>query len=207
SRLLGVRPFAWVGDVSYSLYLWHWPVLVVFVARAGHEPTTLQALALVVSSLLLAAASTRFVEKPFRSPSPRPRARRRAFLLAAALTTTSLVVAAGPWLYVDHREAGLAAQGIDADHPGAADVLPDHLPPADGVPLIPDPAVANADGPLVYEIHGCATYDPRERDSHPCVFGDRGSSLGIALVGDSHAGQFSTVLDEIARAQGWRLET
>ena len=209
SRLLGWRPVAWVGDVSYSLYLWHWPVIVVFVARAGHAPTTGQALALVGGCLLAAAASTRFVERPFRSPVRRPRARagRRAYLLAAALTATSLVVAAGPWLYVDHREAGLAAQGLDPAHPGAAGVLPQHLPPAGEVPVIPDPAVASSDGPLVYQVDGCGTYDPRKQDAHPCVFGDRGASLGIALVGDSHAGQFSTVLDSIARAQGWRLET
>jgi peptidoglycan/LPS O-acetylase OafA/YrhL len=206
SRLLGWRPVAWVGDVSYSLYLWHWPVLVVFVARVGHEPTAVQALALVAACLLLAAASTRFVEEPFRSGA-RPRARRRAYLLAAALTATSLVVAAAPWLYVDHREAALSAQRLDVDHPGAVDVLPDHLPPADGTDLIPDPAVAAADGPLVYRIDGCATYDPRKPDSHPCEFGERGAHLGVALVGDSHAGQFSTVLDRIARAQGWRLQT
>ena len=207
SRLLGWRPFAWVGDVSYSLYLWHWPVLVVFVARAGHEPTTLQALALVGTCLLLAAASTRFVEMPFRSPARRLRARRRTYLLAAALTATSLVVAAGPWLYVDHREAALASQRLDTDHPGAADVLPEHLPAATGGSVVPDPAVAASDGPLVYRIDGCATYDPRKADSHPCAFGDRGSPTGIVLVGDSHAGQFSTVLDRIARTQGWRLDS
>jgi hypothetical protein len=117
------------------------------------------------------------------------------------------VVAAGPWLYVGHREAGLVAQRLDADHPGAAGILPEHLPPAGGVPVIPDPAVALADGPLVYQVDGCGTYDPRTRGSHPCVFGDRGAPVSIALVGDSHAGQFSTVLDSIAGAQGWRLET
>jgi peptidoglycan/LPS O-acetylase OafA/YrhL len=206
SRLLGWRPFAWVGDVSYSLYLWHWPVLVVFVARVGHEPTTGQALVLIGTCLLLAAASTRFVEKPFRTPARRPRARRRAYLLAAALTVTSLVVAAGPWLYVDHREAGLASQRLDTDHPGAADVLPEQLPSATGVSLIPDPAVANSDGPLVYRVDGC-DYDPRAAGAHPCAFGDRGGRLGVVLVGDSHAGQYSTVLDSIARAQGWRLDT
>jgi peptidoglycan/LPS O-acetylase OafA/YrhL len=209
SRLLGWRPAAWVGDVSYSMYLWHWPAIVVFVAWTGHAPTAGQAVVLVGGCLLLAAASTRFVERPFRSPPPRHRARapRRAYLLAGTLTATSLLVAAGPWVFVDHREAALAAQRLDLDHPGAADALPEHLPPAGGVPVIPDPAVASSDGPLVYAVDGCATYDPRTPGSHPCVFGDRGARLGVALVGDSHAGQFSTVLDSIARAQGWRLET
>jgi peptidoglycan/LPS O-acetylase OafA/YrhL len=207
SRLLGWRPVAWIGDVSYSLYLWHWPAIVVFVARTGHAPTAGEAVVLVGGCLVLAAASTRFVERPFRSPAPRHGVRRGAYLLAAALTATSLLVAAGPWLFVVHREAGLAAQRLDLDHPGAADVLPDNLPPAGAVPVIPDPAVASSDGPLVYAVDGCATYDPRRPGSHPCGFGDRGAHLGLALVGDSHAGQFSSVLDSIARAQGWRLET
>jgi peptidoglycan/LPS O-acetylase OafA/YrhL len=209
SRVLGWQPFAWVGDVSYSLYLCHWPVIVVFVARVGHPPTTAQAAVLVAGCLLLAWASTRFVERPFRSPSRRVPARlnrRRAYALAAALTTASVLLAVGPWLYVDHREAALAAQTLDADHPGAAGVLPEQLPPPGDVPVIPDPAVASSDGPLVYRVDGCE-YDPRAAGARPCAFGDRGGAVGIVLVGDSHAGQFSTVLDQVARRQGWRLDT
>ncbi|RHA44444.1 acyltransferase, partial [Cellulomonas rhizosphaerae] len=69
-RALEVRPFAWVGERSYGLYLWHWPVILVVAALAGDGPgssswwrTALLALAITV---VLSWASYRWVETPVR---------------------------------------------------------------------------------------------------------------------------------------------
>jgi len=65
SRLLSSRPFVTVGKLSYSLYLWHWPVFVLFRWTIGLETpvTAIVALALV---LVLGWASYAFIEKPTR---------------------------------------------------------------------------------------------------------------------------------------------
>lgn len=63
--LLSSKPFVAVGRISYSLYLWHWPVFVVFRWTVGLEGLTLQLLAIAIA-LLLAILSYRFIETPVR---------------------------------------------------------------------------------------------------------------------------------------------
>jgi peptidoglycan/LPS O-acetylase OafA/YrhL len=72
---LASRPVSWVGDVSYSLYLWHVPVIAVIVARWPHIGTVTKILVVVPVSFALAATSYYFVERPLMSK------RRRAALL------------------------------------------------------------------------------------------------------------------------------
>lgn len=67
SRLLSTGPFVWVGKISYSLYLWHWPIIVYFGLTMGREPSFIEACGLIVASVLAAYLSWRFVETPFRT--------------------------------------------------------------------------------------------------------------------------------------------
>jgi peptidoglycan/LPS O-acetylase OafA/YrhL len=208
SRLLGMRPLTYLGDISYSLYLWHWPVIVFYAFYAQRLPSPVECAGLTLAAVGLAAISTRFVEQPFRAPR-RKRARgdhRSAVVLAAALVSVNVAAAVGPWVYVDHLLAGLASQRLDADHPGAAEPLPAVLPAVGDVPVIPDPAVAVSDVPLA-AVEQCVAFDPRTMGADACTFGDTEGRLEVVLAGDSHAGQFSTALAHIGQAQGWRLQT
>ncbi|WP_425524462.1 acyltransferase family protein, partial [Paenarthrobacter nicotinovorans] len=66
-RLLSSRPLVLVGNNSYALYLWHWPVLVFFLLVSGTTaPSLLQGLGIMAASMLLAIGTTRFVEAPMR---------------------------------------------------------------------------------------------------------------------------------------------
>jgi peptidoglycan/LPS O-acetylase OafA/YrhL len=68
STLLSTAPMVWVGGISYSLYLWHWPVLAFIRYYTGqYELTAPWLLAFVFSSVLLAWLSYRFVETPVRT--------------------------------------------------------------------------------------------------------------------------------------------
>ena len=68
ARLLSVRPLVGIGLVSYSLYLWHQPVLAIARLRAAAEPEPLVLVGLVALTGALAWATWRFVEQPFRHP-------------------------------------------------------------------------------------------------------------------------------------------
>jgi peptidoglycan/LPS O-acetylase OafA/YrhL len=65
-RALACRPLVAIGLISYSLYLWHWPLLVFLKRRNIVELTLAERLAAVGASLVLAAATYRLVEQPFR---------------------------------------------------------------------------------------------------------------------------------------------
>jgi peptidoglycan/LPS O-acetylase OafA/YrhL len=65
-RLLACKPFVFLGLISYSLYLWHWPVLVFSRIWLMRAPTHWEAIALIVLSTLLAVVSWRYIERPFR---------------------------------------------------------------------------------------------------------------------------------------------
>ena len=65
-RVLSLRPLQWVGARSYSVYLWHWPVFVIYESRFG-SLTPVSASLLIAGSFLLADVTFRFVENPVRS--------------------------------------------------------------------------------------------------------------------------------------------
>lgn len=68
NRLLASRPFVGVGLISYSLYLWHWPLLAIDrLMRVGPSPWQTRA-ELVGLAVLLAVASYRYIETPLRKP-------------------------------------------------------------------------------------------------------------------------------------------
>jgi peptidoglycan/LPS O-acetylase OafA/YrhL len=70
SRLLSMRPAVWVGDLSYSLYLWHWP-MIAFASLLWPGATAL--LVAAVASIVPAWLSYRYVETPLRAARPRSR--------------------------------------------------------------------------------------------------------------------------------------
>lgn len=59
-------PIQWIGDVSYSLYLWHWPLVVLYPLVQGHPIGIKGGIGLLVVMIVLAALSKRYVEDPFR---------------------------------------------------------------------------------------------------------------------------------------------
>jgi len=87
SRLLSTRPAVWVGDLSYSLYLWHWP-LIVFASLRWPGTTTLL---VAVASFLPAWLSYRYVETPLRAA--RPRSRVTVFGLGAGTAAAAAALA------------------------------------------------------------------------------------------------------------------
>jgi hypothetical protein len=95
--LLRLRPVQWLGDVSYSVYLWHWPLLIL--APYALDRTALsgaQKALVVVLTLALSAASKRWVEDPVRAgPLLTRRPARWTFAAAACGSAVVLAVAAG----------------------------------------------------------------------------------------------------------------
>lgn len=79
--LLTWRPMVYIGKISYSLYLWHWPVFVLFRWTVGLESHIWQATALVLTGAL-SALSYYFVEQP---PRRAARGAKKPVMIAAGL--------------------------------------------------------------------------------------------------------------------------
>jgi hypothetical protein len=81
--LLSIRPIVFIGLISYSIYLWHWPIIVFARYVLVRDPHGWEQAALVVASVAMATVSWRFVEQPFRARSG-PISRRAIFLGTAS---------------------------------------------------------------------------------------------------------------------------
>ena len=117
NRALALPPLVGVGLISYSLYLWHWPVLILSRAWGGPLPAPVW----LAVALVLSWASWRWVERPFR----RPGAVGAPGLLALCGTAAMAALAFGAWVW---RADGLPdrfSPSIRAHIAASADFLQD----------------------------------------------------------------------------------
>lgn len=208
-RLLGSKPLVALGDNSYALYLWHWPVLVLSLAATGVEtPNLVQGLGIVGASIVLAVLTTRFVEKPLRDWRwPQLRARRTAVVIAACGA-----VLAGPvavWqTTLTAEESATAAQPRELT-PGAAALNLENAPvPAPDARIIPGPAALDNDWAGIHApcTGANATSDPvLEGCRQELPEGE--AARHIVVLGDSHSQQYLGALAPVAASRGWELVT
>lgn len=212
SRWAGLTPVTRVGDWSYSIYLWHWPVIIIGGAVVGAPLPIAAAAAAVVLTLALSALTYRFVENPVRIAPVLTEARPRR-TAAAALTATALVIIVPLGGLVGlSRLAGegdeRTQQGIASGDPcfGAAsiDALVD-CSEANAGPFVPDLAAVEQSVPPYVE-NGCRNKPPA-RAFEQCTFGPADAPFRILLVGDSHAGQWEPAVQQLAQERGWSYTT
>jgi len=98
--MLSRRPMLWLGARSYSLYLWHWPVVVWLQpsSQAGALELTWVNAARLLLTLVCAEASYRWVEKPWTAGSPMPWGRRTWIGLGALVLVNAAVLGFMPRL-------------------------------------------------------------------------------------------------------------
>jgi peptidoglycan/LPS O-acetylase OafA/YrhL len=86
-NLLASPPMVWIGQISYPLYLWHWPLLVFFAVIKFEPLTLIERELILLLSALLAWATYWFVERPFRFGRPLPI---KAFALCAGMVVVAI---------------------------------------------------------------------------------------------------------------------
>lgn len=204
--LLRLRAGQFVGGISYSVYLWHWPLLVLapFAVSAGATQTRVAVLALTI---LVAWGATRLVEDPIRNGAflaARPPRRTFAWAGAATALLAALLVGANAHLDGQVRAAERASADVLTDRPpcfGAAarDPARDCDNPDLRGTVVPSPLVAQD------EHNESCRRKRRDGPITACAFGvaPERATRRVALVGDSHAAHWRAALERVATAERW----
>nr|WP_312889487.1 acyltransferase family protein [Nocardiopsis aegyptia] len=205
TRLLGARPLVWLGGRAYTLFLWHWPILVFHLEVTGQDrPTLLGGLGVLGCAFAAAVLTTRLVDGSLTRLTRTRRA--PSWSLAAGVLFVVPVLLAGlVWGGAIERDRQLRME-LSSDpmsYPGAAvtlnPALAENLP---ALPVYPDTATVATD--TVDQTRDCnALTDATEVVS--CDFGDPEAGFTMVLAGSSHARHWFQALRAVVEQHDWRL--
>lgn len=220
-----------IGRVSYSWYLWHWPVLVLAPAVLGTALGLGSRLALVVISLGLAILTLHLVENPARFAETLRRSAWRSLAVGGVVTATAVCAvlvlsltrpaptgSGAPAVPVALSAPSVPAVPQTISAPTVTPAAPGVSPVREqvraavaasaelrAVPVNLDPPLGDVPKPEVF-VNGCVL-SWLDVDQPQCVSGDDTAATRVALVGDSHAAMWQPALEGAASQQQWRLET
>ncbi|WP_083700595.1 acyltransferase family protein [Mycobacterium sp. IS-836] len=225
-RVLALSPMRAIGRVSYSWYLWHWPVLLLAPPLLGHQLGLADRLAAVLVSGGLAVLTLHLIENPLRFAAAVRRSPLGSLALGSAATAVAvcvgvallvlmpppigrgtpaarLIVTAAP------VPAGRSIDAYDAAVQHAFAQVQTAVAAAADLKAVPsnlDPPLADADAAIhAIDLTTCMR-NFFQAEQPECATGDTGSTTTVALVGDSHAAMWSSALQQVAAQRRWRLE-
>lgn len=208
--LLNRRSSQFLGDISYSLYLWHWPVVIIAPYALGAPLRAQEKIALIILIIAASAATKRYIEDPARKSKILVLSRPRTYTYGAASILAVVFVSMGLLQFSQNAEARSASQlqaamNEDDSCIGAGALRNKDCRSISGEKLLMTPAFAKSDKPVLYD-DDCWVGRPFT-DRKVCTYGKKDSETRIALIGNSHAGMWHAALDKIAVENGWRLDT
>lgn len=229
-RVVALRPIQWTGDASYSIYLWHWPLIILAPFPLG-ELGPLERIGILIATVVLSAASLRWIEYPFRFGMPHLASRPRLTLLlvplamgfaammplaALSISTSQLnreleigesiaaSIQATPIPQISTSGGGELVRPACFGAPAA--VWPDECVPVAATTLVPSPATALNDYGALASVPGCHIDDWYSSSYTPCTYvGGTGSAAQVLVIGDSHARQYLPLVGALADARNWTV--
>ncbi|MFE3227893.1 acyltransferase family protein [Nocardia sp. NPDC059228] len=226
-RVLAPARVRAIGGLSYTLYLWHWPVLLLAPLALGHPLGRVGALGAVMMTGGLALLTHWSVENPVRFAAQLRSSARLSLACGGTCTAVAICVAVVLLVLVPAPVGhGMSAPALTLVAPAvpstsAADpgeeavrqlVTQTQSAVADSaeiraVPSNLTPSLGNASGDKADVFNNGCVRSWRDVGQPECASGNPDSDTTVALVGDSHAAMWSPALEPIAAARGWRLET
>ncbi|MCI2958751.1 acyltransferase [Agromyces atrinae] len=206
-----IRPVAFVGAVSYAIYLWHWPLIVLVPYVTGHELTTVEKIVILIASIVVAGASTRFVEDPVRfdrrllGGDRRPRT---VALWSVVGMAVVLSLAVPPMIISSSQAAAVSAENErlqeGAECLGAAVAVTGCEVDAG----LQDVLLPNATDLLTDDVNRSECWSTRgDGTLRVCALGPTtGYEKHILAVGDSHNNTLLEAYEMIAEDLNWRID-
>ncbi|MFE1079655.1 acyltransferase family protein [Nocardiopsis alba] len=199
SRLLSTGPARFLGDVSYALYLWHWPIIIFALVLL--ERDSLGPLGMIVAATLsiLAAWATKVcVEDPVARRGL-IRTGRAALLVAVTGMLTVALVATVAWFRTERIRT---VEFDPAVHLGPGAIGSSEV--SSGAMIYPSPIDAEDDMPRTYD-DGCQAGFDEDDPSDWCSYGSDDPEATVVITGDSHSAHWFPALEELAEQRDWRL--
>ncbi|GAB3229331.1 SGNH hydrolase domain-containing protein [Glycomyces halotolerans] len=203
--LLGIAPAQYLGKISYGLYLWHWPIIMIAPSALGVEPRLRLLVPMMGLAFLLSVLMYHCIEHPVRTRKPLVQVPSRALAMGGALMTCALaasfVAVSQPAQHLD----GTTAEEVTGNDATVWQLLGDSSNVED-VPANLRPSLDDAgeDKPLSYDA-GCMTMQKGTDLAEDCWFGDPDGGKTMVLFGDSHAAQWFPPLNQLAQVSGYRM--
>ncbi|MFD4368392.1 acyltransferase family protein [Rhodococcus sp. NPDC058521] len=209
-QALATRPFVELGAIAYSLYLWHWPILIFYLTwRERPEVGALGGLAVVVVSLVVAWVTYRVVEAPMsgKAGAAAPaRFQKRTIVATICILGVAIVGATGSWKWYLAQNPETTARVGDLDpwlYPGAATLTDGTFAPHADM----RPTVLEAEHDVPQPTTDLCITDLMSTDVVECTYGDPDAATTISVVGSSHAEHWIPALDLIGKERGIRVQT
>lgn len=196
-RFLASRGARYLGDLSFTLYLWHWPILVLYLSGRNQSTVSLRGgFVIIALAVLLSVLTHHFVEKPLIARS----FGLRSSVKLAAVFAAAVLLAAGGWQAEAMVRATPTGGVGDTQHPGAMALVTGSVKSA---PLLPT-AVSVLDDWDNETGWNCSPI-PTFAESNICVQPVQNPAKKVVIVGDSHIQQFGAALRPIAEKYHWQL--
>lgn len=210
AKVLGLRPFVYIGGLTYSIYLWHWVLLIVFAAKFGQNGVLSWWMSIIVIaiSVLCAIISNRFVENPIRYSKFISARKRITYSLGVVLMLTSIV--AGLLLLRAYNDqvnemsvTSNEATSINLSSLSQANVF-DHFDS-----ISPNPLEALKDTWTINNNQASCFADVNNEDidAKLCEYGDAGSDKLIIAVGDSMSRVWDSALDDFGKQNHFKVHS
>ncbi|ALE06960.1 hypothetical protein AL755_18330 [Arthrobacter sp. ERGS1:01] len=208
-RFLSWKPLVKLGDSSYALYLFHWPVLVIFLIVSGRDHAGIKAgLAIIVVSLLAAILATKWIDTPLRRNKWIEKKRRRAVTVIAVSVALVAAPLAG-WQGTLLAEASAAGRQVPSDNPGALTMMTGYVDKVTpGAAVLPTLAGIESDRPDFAEECSGDAVPPTERLRADCTQDgvlDGTETETVMVVGSSHAHHISGAVRAMAMENHWKV--
>ncbi len=214
-RLLAVPPMQWLGARSYSLYIWHWPVLAIAAQYVGHPMSKSQNAGLLVVAVALSALSYALLEDPVRHSTFLAAHTRITLVIGVVLILVTIAVAqvmivthdgrstatATPVLAGDPRDRAFAteSQVLEAVRTAAElSVLPDAV--ASGLTAAEQAAPARGFDCVPVDDSGTGA-----TSFGGCAYGAPAGDKLAVVFGDSRATMWSVPIANVAATRGWKV--
>ncbi len=209
-RLLGMKTSQFIGDISYSIYLWHWPVVIIApFALGGDYLTFAQKIVFVAIVVLLSYLTKIFVEDPVRGNRLLMKTNIRTYAYGIASILVVVVASLGI-ATVNQSQVALAQKTLESaltsNDPclGAAALRNDGCAKS-GDKMLVSPVAAKADRSILYGDN-CVSRKPFDA-KRKCTYGSKSGLKSIAMIGNSHTTHLFGALEETSKTNKWRLDT